>query len=55
MDILAIHKIIPFQKSSIDPTQRPNLTLLPSHVRRESNKVIDHLANEGATSMEENI
>jgi hypothetical protein len=34
---------------------RPSLTLIPSHVRREANKVVDKLANEGVSSQEEDI
>jgi hypothetical protein len=34
---------------------QPTLTLIPSHVKREANKVADHLANEGVISKEEKI
>jgi hypothetical protein len=34
---------------------RPSLTLIPSHVRREENKVANKLANEGVSSQEEDI
>jgi hypothetical protein len=34
---------------------QPNLTLIPSHVKREANKITDHLANEGVASKEEMI
>jgi ribonuclease HI len=33
----------------------PSLTLIPSHVRREENKVVDKLANEGVSSQAEDI
>jgi hypothetical protein len=35
--------------------QQPNLTLIPSHVKREANKVAYSLANEGVVSKEEMI
>jgi hypothetical protein len=34
---------------------QPNLTLIPSHVKREENKVAYRLANEGVVSKEEMI
>jgi ribonuclease HI len=34
---------------------QPNLTLIPSHVKREANKITDSLANEGVDSKEEMI
>jgi len=34
---------------------RPTLTLIPSHMKREANKFVDHLDNEGFISKEEKI
>ena len=34
---------------------QPNLTFIPSHVKKESNKITDHLTNEGVASKEEMV
>jgi ribonuclease HI len=47
------HLLIPLE--TLFSLLRPSLTLIPSHVRREANKVVDKLANEGVSTQAEDI